>query len=93
MQGCVAVGCCCLFPGIFRLLSFAFVCSCVGLLRLLLGSEVTVVFVTVACYEPSDNNQMAHPQIVVVIALSLTFEMDVVVVVPHLFPFDCVGFH
>ena len=47
---------------------------------------------TVTCGESSDNSQMAHPLIVVVIALSLAFEMDVGVVL-HSVQFDCVGFH
>ena len=63
-----------------------------GLHCLLLGSEATVVFVGVSCGEPGGNEQMAHSQIVVVIALSLTFEMDVALVL-HRRPFGNVGFH
>ena len=59
---CVAV--------LFRLLSFVSLLSCAGLHSLVLGSEVTVVFVGVACDELSGNKQMAHSQIVVVIAFS-----------------------
>ena len=46
-------------------LSFASVRFCVGLHRLLLGSEATVGFVGVSCGEPSGNEQMAHSQIVI----------------------------
>ena len=66
--------------------------SCAGLHCLLLGSEATVVFVGVSCGEPGGNEQMAHSQIVVVIAFSLTFEMDVALVL-HRRPFGNVGFH
>ena len=62
---------------------FSFVCflrSCAGLHRLLFGSEATVVFVGVSCGGPGGNEQMAHSQIVVAIAFSLTFEMDVALV-------------
>ena len=62
-----------------------------GLHRLLLGSEVTVVFLGLARNEPSGNTQMAHSQIVVVIAFSLTFDMDVVLVL-HGRPLGNVGF-
>ena len=44
--------------------------SCAGLHRLLWGSDVSIVFVGVFCDEPSGNKQMAHSQIVVVIAFS-----------------------
>ena len=44
--------------------------SCVGLQRLLLGSEATVVFVGVLCGEPGGDKQMAHSQIVAVIVFS-----------------------
>ena len=68
-------------PVLFRLLSFAFVRFCAGLLRLLLGSEVMVVFEEVTCDEPIGNKQMAHSQIVVLIKLSLVFDMDVALVI------------
>ena len=64
-----AICCCCLCPFssvCFRL--FAYLRCCAGLHPLLLGSEATVVFVGVSCGEPGDNEQMAHSQIVVVIA-------------------------
>ena len=82
---------CCLFP-------FSSVCSfvslrfCVGLHRLVLGSELTVVFVGVACDELSGNKQMAHSQIVIVIEFSLLFEMDVALVL-HGLSLGNVGFH
>ena len=57
-------------PVLFRLLSFVSLRFCVGLHRLVLGSELTVVFVGVARDEPSGNKQMAHSQIVVVIVFS-----------------------
>ena len=66
--------------------------SCAGLHCLLLGSDVTVVFVGVDCDELSGNKQMAHSYIVVVIAFSLTFEMDVALVV-HGRPLGNAGFH
>ena len=44
------------------------------------------------CDEPSGNKQMAHSQIAVVIAFSLTFEMDVRLVF-HRRPLGNVGFH
>ena len=50
---------------------FASLRSCAGLHRLLLGSEATIVFVGVSCGEPGGDEQMAHSQIVVVIAFSL----------------------
>ena len=67
---------------LFCLLSFVFVAflrSCAlallrsfaGLKRLLLGNGATILFVVVSCCEPGDGNeQMAHSQIVVVIAFS-----------------------
>ena len=61
---------CCLF---ICLPSFASVRSCAGLCHLFLGSRVTVVFVGVTCDEPSGNKQMAHSQIVVVIAISRAY--------------------
>ena len=64
---------------------------CAGLHRLLLGSEATVVFVGVSCGEPGGNEQMAHSQIVVVIAFSLIFEIDVAIVL-HRRPFGNVDF-
>ena len=82
------------FIGVLRWFA-SFVCflaSCVGLHRLLLGSEVKVLFVWVFCDEPSGNKQMAHSQIAVVIAFSLTFEMDVRLVF-HRRPLGNVGFH
>ena len=79
-------------PVLFRLLSFVSLRSWACLHRLLLGSVVTVVFVGVARDEPSGNTQMAHSQIVVVIAFSLTFEMDVALVL-HGRPLGNVGFH
>ena len=91
----VALRCCCFFPFssvCFRLLSFACLRSCAGLRRLLLGSEVTIVFVGVACDELSGNKQMAHSQIIVVIVFSLVFEMDVALVL-HGRPLGDVGFH
>ena len=57
-------------PVLFRLLSFVSLRFCVGLHRLVLGSELTVVFVGVARDEPSGNKQMAHSQIVIVIVFS-----------------------
>ena len=87
-----ASGCCCCTS----FLPFAFFCLFPGLpwfaSFLLLGSEATVVFVGVSCGEPGGNEQMAHSQIVVVIAFSLTFEMDVALVL-HRRPFGNVGFH
>ena len=85
-----ALGRCCLFP-------FSSVCSfvslrfCVGLHCLVFGSELTVVFVGVACDELSGNKQMAHSQIVVVIAFSFAFDMDVVFVY-HRRPFGNICF-
>ena len=38
------------------------------------------LFVVGSCGEPGSNEQMAHSQIVVVIAFPLTFEMDVALV-------------
>ena len=78
-----------------RSLPFAFVClfvlrSCVGLHRLLLGSEATIVFVGVLCGEPGGDEQMAHSQIVVVIAFSLIFEMDVALVLHRRLALDCI---
>ena len=58
----------------------------------MLGSELTVVFVGVACDELSGNKQMAHSQIVVVIAFSLRFDMDVALVL-HGRPLGNEGFH
>ena len=85
--------CCRLFaPVIFRLFSFDSMHCCAGLLRLLLGSEVTLVCVGIMCDEPNGNKLMAHSQIVVVISLSLTFEMDVALVV-HGRPLGNAGFH
>ena len=62
-----------LFPYLpFTFVAFVRVCAC--LLRLIsLLSQVVVVFVGVVCDEPSGNTQMAHSQIVVLIASSLTF--------------------
>ena len=82
------------FIGVLRWFA-SFVCvlaSCVGLHRLLLGSEVNVLFVWFFYDEPSGNKQMAHSQIAVVIAFSLTFEMDVRLVF-HRRPLGNVGFH
>ena len=51
----------------------------VGLHFVLLGIEVTFVFVGVSCDEPSDSKQMAHSQIVDVIVFSFfDYEIDVV---------------
>ena len=57
---------------------------------MLLGSEATVVFVGVSCGEPCGNEQMAHSQIVVVIAFSLTFEMDVALVLHRRLALVCI---
>ena len=76
---------------LFRLLSFASARSCVCLHRLFLGSISTVVFVGVSCNEPSGSKQMAHSKIVVVIAFSFLFEMDVVLVL-HRRPLGNVDF-
>ena len=51
-----------------------------------------MAFVGVACHERSGNNHMAHSRIVVVMVLSLTFEINIVRVL-HGFPFGHVGFH
>ena len=89
-----AIGCCCLYrlsSVCYRLFSLrscalALLRSFAGLKRLLLGSEATVLFVGVSCCEPGDGNeQMAHSQIVVVIAFSSSFETDVCLV-RHLRP-------
>ena len=78
---CFAIGSCCLFSFSSKFdCLFASLQSCAGLHRLLLGTEVTVVSVEVSCGEPSGNKQMAHSQLVVVIAFSLVFEMDVALV-------------
>ena len=78
------------------LLSVGVVCFCslpfVLLHCLLLGREFTVVFVGVSCDGLSGDEQMAHSQIVVVIAFSSMFEMDVALVF-HWCPFGNSGFH
>ena len=78
---------------------FALACFCSVLVeiafigvRLIHSFRVTVAFVGVTCDELIRNKHMAHSQIVVVIAFSLTFEMDVALVL-HRRPFGNVGFH
>ena len=61
-----------------------------GLQRFLLGSEATVVFVGDSCGEPWGNEQMAHSQIVIVIAFSLTFEMGVALVLHRRLALVCI---